>query len=68
MGFYVHIFSKDYTICIKDKLGSLAILSLEGDLRAEKSSKVGLWPRFRKKGFGFFIKLVLTYGHQTKGI
>ena len=37
MGSQVHIFSKDYTICIKDKLGSIAILSLEGDLRAEGS-------------------------------
>ena len=37
MGSWVHIFSKDYTICIKDKLGSIAILSLEGDLRAEGS-------------------------------
>ena len=33
----MHIFSKDYTICIKDKLGSIAILSLEGDLRVERS-------------------------------
>ena len=29
--------SKDYTICIKDKLGSIAILSLERDLRAKGS-------------------------------
>ena len=33
----VHILSKDYTICIKDKLGFITILSLKGDLRAEGS-------------------------------
>ena len=37
MGSYVHIFSKDYTICIKEKLGSIAILSLEGVQRAKGS-------------------------------
>ena len=33
----MHIVSKDYTICIKDKLGFIAILSLERDLRAKGS-------------------------------
>ena len=33
----MHIFSMDCTICIKDKLGSIVILSLEGNLRAEGS-------------------------------
>ena len=29
--------SKDYPICTKDKLGSITIQSLEGDLRAKGS-------------------------------
>ena len=33
----MHIFSKDYTICIKDKLGFIVFLSLIRDLRAEGS-------------------------------
>ena len=33
----MHIVSKDYTISIKEKLGSIAILSLEVDLRDEGS-------------------------------
>ena len=33
----MHIVSRDYTVCIKDKLGSIVILSLEWDLRVEGS-------------------------------
>ena len=33
----MHKFSKDYTMCIKDKLGFIVFLSLERDLRVEGS-------------------------------